>query len=179
MIPRPARWLPAIPALFGAYLALSLGAGCAETAPEEELHLPSKSQFPLVLDALERRCGTLDCHGSPGRNLRLYSGSGLRLNPKDIPGNGQTTPEEYEASYWSVYGLEPEITSAVIGDDGADPERLALIRKARGTEAHKPGALVQVGDDTDVCLTSWLAGKASETACEASASFSAPDPGAP
>lgn len=175
MIPRPARWLLSIPALFGAYLALSLGAGCAETAPEEEVHLPSESQFPLVLDALERRCGTLDCHGSPGRNLRLYSGSGLRLNPKDIPGNGQTTPEEYEASYWSVYGLEPEIMSAVIGDDGADPERLALIRKARGAEGHKPGAVVEAGDATDDCIVSWLRSKTSETACKKSAAFGPPE----
>ena len=153
--------------------------GCSETAPEAPLDLPSQSQFPLVLDGLERRCGTLDCHGTPGRNLRLYTGSGLRLSSEDIPGNGQTTPAEYDASYWSVYGLEPEIMNAVVADQGKDPERLALIRKARGTESHKPGVLVQVGDATDDCLTSWLAGEASETACKASANFTAPDPGPP
>jgi len=168
------RLLAAIPALFVAYLTISLGMGCAESAPEEDLHLPNKDQFPMVLDALERRCGTLDCHGAPGRNLRLYTGSGLRLDPKDIPGNGQTTPEEYDASYWSVYGLEPEITSAVIADKGADPERLALIRKARGVEAHKPGAIVKEGDDADDCLTSWLKSKTSETACKKAANFGPP-----
>ena len=39
---------------------------------------------------LERRCGTLDCHGQGGRPLRLYSGRGLRL-PNDAglgPGSG-------------------------------------------------------------------------------------------
>lgn len=173
--PRALRLLPSALVAF----ACSAVIACSETAPDDPLDLPSKSQFPLVLDGLERRCGTLDCHGTPGRNLRLYTGSGLRLSSKDIPGNGQTTEAEYDASYWSVYGLEPEIMNAVVADGGEDPERLTLIRKARGTEAHKPGALVQVGDDTDVCLTSWLAGKASETACKASASFSAPDPGAP
>lgn len=165
--------LPACLAVFfGAYLALSLG--CSETAPEEDVHFPSRSQFPPVLDALERRCGTLDCHGAPGRNLRLYTGSGLRLSPKDIPGNGQTTEAEYDASYWSVYGLEPEIMNQVIADEGADPERLVMVRKARGTESHKPGAVIEQGDDTDKCITSWLKSKTNETACRNAANFGAP-----
>ena len=73
-----------------------------------------------------------------------------------------------------MYGLEPEITSAVIGDDGADPERLALIRKARGTEAHKPGAVIEAGDATDDCIVSWLRSKTSETACRKAAAFGPP-----
>lgn len=167
--------LPALlPALVLGYLVVA-ALGCAETTPDEELHLPSRSQFPLVLDAMERRCGTLDCHGTPGRNLRLYTGSGLRLDAKDIPGNGQTTEAELDASYWSVQGLEPEIMSAVIADEGADPERLVMIRKARGTEHHKPGAIIQEDDDTDVCIRSWLKSKTSTTACQAAANFNAPE----
>ncbi|MFO0589998.1 MAG: hypothetical protein U0441_20820 [Polyangiaceae bacterium] len=156
--------------LFGVALPI----GCAETTEEQATHLPSKSQFPLVLDALERRCGTLDCHGAPGRNLRLYTGSGLRLSSKDIPGNGQTTPEEYDASYWSVYGLEPEVMSAVIGDDGADPLRLLLLQKARGMDHHRPGAIIDANDAADKCIRTWLKGTTSETACKAAAAFGAP-----
>ena len=148
--------------------------GCAETTEEQATHLPSKSQFPVVLDALERRCGTLDCHGAPGRNLRLYTGSGLRLDPKDIPGNGQTTAEEYDASYWSVFGLEPEVMSAVIGDGGADPLRLLLIQKARGMDHHRPGAIIDAEDPADKCIRSWLKGKTSETVCKEAAAFGAP-----
>lgn len=155
--------------------ALPFVIACEESAPEPDVHLPSETQFPVVLDAMERRCATLDCHGAPGRNLRLYTGSGLRLNPKDIPGTGQTTEAEYDASYWSVYGLEPEIMNAVIADDGEDPERLALIRKARGTESHKPGALMEEGDDLDDCLTSWLKSKVNEPACKKAQNYGAPE----
>lgn len=158
-------------ALSGAALATQ---GCAETVPEQTTHLPDRAEFPLVLDALERKCATLDCHGTPGRNLRLYTGSGLRLDPKNIPGVGQTTEEEYTASYWSVYGLEPDVMSAVIGDKGADPMRLLLLQKARGQDHHKPGALIEEDDDTDRCIRSWLAGKTNETDCKNAAAFGAP-----
>lgn len=148
--------------------------GCSESLPEAPADLPDEKLFPLVLDAVERRCATLDCHGSPGRNLRLYTGSGLRLASEDVPGNGSTTAEEYAASYWAVVGLEPEIMSAVVADEGAHPERLTLIRKARGTEGHEPGAVIEEGDATDECITSWLAGKTSESACKKAASYDAP-----
>ena len=165
----------AIPALLLAFFAAALAPlGCAETVPEETTHLPNRAEFPLVLDALERRCATLDCHGTPGRNLRLYTGSGLRLDPTNIPGNGQTTEEEYTASYWSVYGLEPEVMSAVVGDGGADPMRLLILQKARGMDHHKPGALIEEGDDTDLCIRTWLKGKTNEARCKTAAEFGAP-----
>ena len=64
-----------------------------------------------------------------------------------------------------MVGLEPEVMSAVVSQGGAQPERLTLVRKARGTEAHKGGSLMNAGDDRDVCLTSWLAGKTDTVAC--------------
>jgi hypothetical protein len=150
---------------------------CSETAPDVNFDPPDRTTFPPVLDAFERRCATLDCHGAPGRNLRLYTGSGLRLNPKDVPGSGSTTKDEYDASYWSVVGLEPEVISQVVADGGANPERLTMVRKARGTEHHRPGPIIKEGDDADRCLTSWLAGKLDKTACKNAASFGPPDPG--
>jgi len=157
------------------FVFIAAAPGCALPAPPSDAPaMPDSATFPLVSDALERRCATLDCHGSPGRNLRLYTGSGLRLGSEDVPGNSSTTAEEYAASYWAVVGLEPEIMSAVVADEGAHPERLTLIRKARGTEGHEPGAVIEEGDATDECITSWLAGKTSEAACKKSASYDAP-----
>ena len=39
------------------------------------------------------------------------------------------------------------------------------MRKARGLEAHKGGALITPGDAQDICITSWLAGNTDMTAC--------------
>lgn len=146
-----------------------------ESAQDAPFDAPDRLAFPRVLDALERRCGTLDCHGDPGRNMRLYTGSGLRLGKMDIPGESATTDAEYNASYWSVVGLEPEIMSAVVADGGERPERLTMVRKARGTEYHKPGAILEIGEPADRCLTSWLASKLDEEACKTAADFNAPD----
>ena len=66
-----------------------------------------------VADAMQPSCGTLDCHGQPDRNLRLYGGRGLRLDPVKASKDGDTEPPEYEANYWSVVALEPEILSTV------------------------------------------------------------------
>ena len=72
---------------------------------------------------------------------------------------------ELAVDYQSVVGLEPEILAAVVEQGGAQPERLTLVRKARGSEHHKGGALIMVGDAQDRCLTSWLAGAVDDTAC--------------
>ena len=116
---------------------------------------------------LVHRCGSLDCHGATYRSLRLYGSIGLRLSPTDKPvSKGRTTEAEYDEDFASVIGLEPEVTSAVVSEAGASPERLTLIRKARGTEAHKGGAVWVEGDSQDRCLTSWLAGHADVADCE-------------
>jgi len=76
-----------------------------------------------------------------------------------------SSPEEHQATYRSLIGLEPTVMSEVIANRGRDPELLTFIRKARGTEAHKGGAPVVPGDDQDVCMTSWLSGRTNLTAC--------------
>jgi len=139
---------------------------CAEEGdPNAALYVPSQKTFPAVSDALERRCATLDCHGKPERNLRLYGRSGMRLAPTDVPGDGATTDAEYEANYSSVIGLEPELLSAVVASGGQTPERLSLVRKARGAEAHKGGARLTPKDNADQCLTTWLASATNLDAC--------------
>jgi hypothetical protein len=164
-----------------AALAVLFASGCEGAARGDgdgSRVLPDQASFPLVADALERRCATLDCHGSPARNLRLYTGSGLRLDPMDVPGSDATTEAEYEASYRSVVGLEPEIMSSVVAAQGDASERLTLLRKARGLEYHKAGAVLRAGDVADRCVTSWLASAIDKEPCELSAEV-APPPGGP
>jgi hypothetical protein len=119
-----------------------------------------------VADVLQRSCGTLDCHGQVGRGLRLYGGRGLRLDPRGNSADAPTSVAEYDESYWSVVGLEPELLSAVVQDHGRLPERLTMVRKARGVEKHKGGTLLMAGDAQDRCLLSWLAGALERATCD-------------
>ncbi|MDI1484256.1 hypothetical protein [Polyangium sp. y55x31] len=151
--------------LFPIALAALFVACTPDAEPADGLLVPSRVTYPSVGGALEHRCATLDCHGKPERNLRLYGSSGMRLAAGDVPGHGETTEAEYDASYRSVIGLEPEVISLVCEEGGRAPERLSLVRKARGEEAHKGGARIVPGDDADRCLTSWLSAATDEAAC--------------
>jgi hypothetical protein len=145
---------------------------------------PTLHDFDRVAENLDYSCGNLECHGTVGRNLRLVGDQGRRLDPKDIPCGRPTTPAEVEADYRSLVGLEPELTSDVVAAHGAEPERLTLVRKARGTENHKGGSVFRDSTDmtacldackddrvctaacyADRCLISWLAGKVDVPAC--------------
>ena len=144
-----------------------LGA-CAVPAASErfQAQLPDRASFAPIAHMLERHCGTLDCHGQVGRNLRVYGNEGLRLSETDRPlMPACTTDDEIDQDYEAVVGLEPELMSTVIMEGGAQPERLTLVRKARGTEHHKGGAVINDADDADRCLTSWLAGATDSDAC--------------
>jgi hypothetical protein len=147
----------------------SVGAGSMLAAPE-------RATFAPVDDVLQASCGTLDCHGQAGRSLRLYGGRGLRWSRMGNSADDPTTPEEYDQSYWSVIGLEPEIMSDVVKDQGKDPERLTMVRKARNLEHHKGGQLFVAGDDRDRCLTSWLAGALDGDACQRGKDLMRPSP---
>jgi len=119
------------------------------------LSAPSQADFPEVGNALELHCGTLDCHGQKGRNLRLYGYGGLRLSASQTPSGDPTTPQEIDASYASLVGLEPETISQVVSRR-LDPDQLSLVRKMRGIERHKGGQLVRQGDALDRCVVLWL-----------------------
>jgi hypothetical protein len=145
-------------------------------AVQPALLAPPRPGFEVVANALQPHCGTLDCHGQIGRNWRLYGGRGLRLDPKANPADGTTTPDEFDATYWSTVALEPETLTLVVRDKGAHPERLSMIRKGRGTERHKGGTQMVVGDDLDRCLTAWLADAIIEAPCRSAAKFGTPLP---
>jgi hypothetical protein len=168
--------------LRGTILALAAGltaagasASCSAVSGDARIGIDapngSEDQFGIVGDYLDHRCGTLDCHGQAGRNLRIWGCEGMRLDPNAVPvcsvplGGSPTTPDEHQATYRSLVGLEPMVMSAVVEGHGAHPELLTFVRKARGLEAHKGGALITPGDDQDVCITSWLAGNTNITAC--------------
>lgn len=159
----------AVVALLGIGVAGSVQA-CKAPNPDDitEVDAPPFDQFsganlPAgqagVSRMLERRCGTLDCHGQVGRALRIYGVDGLRFEQADSaaePGQGSTTPLELEANYQSVIGLQPEIMTLVHELD-APPEALLLMRKPLQLERHKGGPVFVEGDDAYNCLASWLA----------------------
>ena len=140
--------------------------------PDFVLSAPPREGFEHVADAMQPSCGTLDCHGQQDRNLRLYGGRGLRLDPANDSADGNTEPPEYEANYWSVVALEPELLATVTRDGGQNPERLILIRKGRGTTRHKGGALMQPNDDLDQCIVEWLKGNIVVDRCFAASRIS-------
>lgn len=166
--------IQALAASFGAALGLGWLVSCASVSSDARIGVdaPSSSedQFAPVADFLEHRCGSLDCHGAIGRNFRIWGCEGMRLESTDIPecfaflGGNFTTPQEHEATYRSLVGLEPAVMSEVV-DHHADPALLTFIRKQRGIEAHKGGKLVIPGDEQDRCITSWLGGNTDMMAC--------------
>ncbi len=159
------RWLIA-----GASLGSLLSSVACSVPPSDAVYtpqdLPDPGTFPPVAQLLVVRCGSLDCHGTVARNLRLYGSAGLRWSSSDRPLVPVCdTSDEVAQDYESVVDLEPETMSAVVAAGGANPGQLTMVRKARGTEAHKGGAIWAAGDDSDTCVTSWLAGRTDESAC--------------
>lgn len=154
-------------------LVLALGsAGCSCSSPSREersaFAVPPRAGFEPVSSMLHARCGSLDCHGQVGRNLRLYGVNGLRAAAGDLPGEdgGETSAAEHDANYESIIALEPEILDRVVREGGRAPERLTLVRKARNTEDHVGGEAIEPASDADRCLTSWLALSVDVAACE-------------
>lgn len=177
--------------------ALVVTAAVACSAPDVaarvETTLPDRAQFAPVHGVLLHRCGSLECHGTPYRNMRLFGYGGQRLAGTYDGGpeagalfEGAPTPEfpdtstdaETNASYESVVALEPGILGEVVRAAGAGAERLTLVRKGRGEEDHKGLQRYCRADSADRCITSWLAGAVDEAAC-VRARGDAPSPCAP
>jgi hypothetical protein len=137
-----------------------------------------RAQFAAVSPVLEQRCGTLDCHGSYARPLRIYGSVGLR-RPEPAttdavaeyaeyyPGGAEpTTVRELDDNYRSVCSVEPEIMNAVV-EGSSTAEDLTLVRKPLLLEKHKGGRIFEKGTDGIVCITSWLQGTVQTARCEA------------
>lgn len=159
--------------LAASVLLLALVSGCSTPdGGRVDSAALDPATFPPVSSMLLRRCGSLDCHGSPYRNLRLVGYGASRLTPGARPGDFPTTPEELAFNYQSVVALEPEKIADVAASKGAKLSELTLVRKARGEEAHKGDTRIVPGDVADKCLVAWLSGSKDDSACKAAA----PDP---
>jgi hypothetical protein len=136
---------------------------------------PGSFRNARVSAVFEKRCGSIDCHGTVDRSLRIYSKDGLRLPDKgNVPGGTDTTADEISANYQSLMNLEPERSNEVI--DGADPETtLLFVKKPLETEKHKGGPALKKGDVAYNCIVSWLTEEASKpvnaSACGDAARF--------
>lgn len=131
------------------------------------------ADFRPVSAVIERRCGTLDCHGAVARPLRIEGQYGLRKHVDhndaggDYPGGLEpTTLDELTDDYRSMSGLEPEKLDLVVAKK-APPETLTLVRKPRLAEKHKGGLVWNKGDDGDACLVNWLTGVKDTSPCAA------------
>lgn len=135
--------------------------------------VPDSGRFTVILQPdfntyrdhvdlyMRRRCGTLDCHGQPGRALRFYGREGFRLYNEDaglISGSQPTTPEETQANFQAIIALEPEEMSRVVATQaqGDDPKRLLFIRKPLKLERHKGGPAMAEDDPGYRCVVAWL-----------------------
>jgi hypothetical protein len=165
-------------AVFSLALSLAaLGTACSSIDPDATSHIKGPAfgddgdAFRPVSAVIERRCGTLDCHGAPARPLRIYGQYSLR-KPVDEPdadyypgGLAPTSAEELLDNYRSMVGLEPEIMVGVVKGD-QEPEELTLVRKPRLLEKHKGGLVWNKGDDGDACLINWITGKGDTVPCD-------------
>jgi hypothetical protein len=129
---------------------------------------PSGPAFKPVALVLVDRCGSLDCHGSKYRNMRLYGFGTARLDPTNRPDAPETTDSEADLDYESIVSLEPDILRRVVAEGGREPERLTFMRKARGIESHKGGQPIADGDTAYDCLTSWLRSAVDANTCRSS-----------
>ncbi len=162
--------------VLGASIAAFMGSvastGCAaplDVNRETIVYSPDYAVYKELVDPfLNRRCGTLDCHGQAGRALRNYGTRGLRVFTPDSglqPGFGATTEEEHQLNYQSLVGVEPEMFARVVAEGGANPERLLILEKAlaKGCDngrnpylCHKGGKVLAQGDSGYRCLVAWL-----------------------
>jgi hypothetical protein len=156
-----ARAIAAIALLAGAASAAScakdLNARVSDQCPSKDVFENSVSGY------MERRCATLDCHGSPARPMRLFGQYGLRhLDETNYAGGKPTTQKELDSNYAAVCGVEPEKMNDNVTNLGNSADQLLMIKKARGLEKHKGGKVVNEADHGDNCMLGWLRGDKSD-----------------
>jgi hypothetical protein len=149
-----------------AALLLSSGTACTRYGDQTSVvELPSRDTFSPVSGVLETRCGSLDCHGAPARNLRVYGVHGLRGDGSSVTGSPDTTDEEIDATYESVTGIDPEVLSRVLSGDEEDPSRWIVLSKGTEREAHVGGARLPPGSAGHRCIVSWATGGEDLSSC--------------
>jgi len=149
-------------------MALGVAAvACASDALDasSSVDVPSGKDFAAVSLVLESNCGTLDCHGHPARNFRVYGKQGLRLFGDDTVGGADTRDDEVRATYQSVISIDPEALSRVRSQGGAGVEGWIVVAKARALQYHEGGVRLLAGSPGDTCLASWASGTLDSSSC--------------
>jgi len=149
--------------------ALLLSTSCSNTPDPDQLTVALTPDFDTYVTHVDgyltRRCGTLDCHGQPGRAYRIYSARGFRLptllDGSLVSGEQATDPEERRANFQALVGIEPEEMSRFVAanappEDTEAPKRLLFIRKSLKLERHKGGAQMAEDDPGYRCVVAWL-----------------------
>lgn len=153
-----------VPFAFATMLLAAMASCAQEYDPNKKTTVvaPDFAIYDKYVDGfLNARCGTLDCHGQPGRPFRSYGYRGLRIFKADgglVPGQGTgtSTAEERLSNYYSIIALEPEEMSRVIARNGERPDTLLFLRKPLLFERHKGGPALSVEDSGYACLVAWL-----------------------
>lgn len=148
----------------GSIVGLAAVVSCASTPDENRLTqviVPDLDTYVSTVDAyLTRRCGSLDCHGQPGRAYRIYSREGFRLytilDGSLVSGQQPTTPEEQLANFQALVALEPEEMTRLMARQGENPNQLMFLRKPLRIERHKGGPSMAEDDPGYRCVVAWL-----------------------
>lgn len=148
----------------GSIVGLVAVVSCA-SAPDEnrltQVITPDFDTYVANVDAyLTRRCGSLDCHGQPGRAYRIYSREGFRLytiqDGSLVSGQQPTAPEEQRANFQALVALEPEEMTRLMARQGENPNQLLFLRKPLKIERHKGGPAMAEDDPGYRCVVAWL-----------------------
>lgn len=161
-IPRE-RGLPGA-ALRRALACVAVLAGCAGPSATETDPLPMADAAYYeahVQVVVGYGCGSLDCHGDPGRPLRLYARDGLRLRA-ELRGE-ELTAEEAALNAQAFLGIDPA-PSAI----DAHVALLKPLAEAAGGLPHVGGDVWESRDDDAYrCVYGWLAGAPDDARCAA------------
>jgi len=136
---------------------------CASSPDNQRYTEILQPDYPTYRDFvdtyLQRRCGTLDCHGQPGRAYRVYGFTGFRLYNVDaglVSGQQPTTEDEVRANYQAAISLEPEEMTRLMATQGTEPNKLMFLRKPLRIERHKGGPAMALDDAGYKCVVAWL-----------------------
>ena len=142
-----------------------IGISACASAPDPDrltdVIVPDFDTYIANVDAyLTRRCGTLDCHGQPGRAYRIYSREGFRLvqlqDGSLVSGQQPTQPEEQRANFQAFVSVEPEEMTRLMARQGDNPNELLVLRKPLKLERHKGGPAMAEDDPGYRCVVAWL-----------------------
>ncbi len=148
-----------VPAL--ALVAISACASAPDSERITDVITPDFDTYVANVDAyLTRRCGSLDCHGQPGRAYRIYSREGFRLiqlqDGSLVSGQQETQPEEKRANFQALVSVEPEEMTRLMARQGDNPNELLFLRKPLKLERHKGGPAMAEDDPGYRCVVAWL-----------------------